>query len=955
MTNTKTIARNTGWFSIENVINAVVALTTSIAINRYLGPHKNSYLISISYIAGLVGSLGGMGIPATTRKYMAEFIGMGDRGTARYIYLRTLVLQVGLATLATCGLLYWVLGNAGADYKLASALLALSVWPSMVNSISAQANTAAEDLSKNLFGSIASSLTYFLGIAATVWFQWGVVGIGASLLIMRIVDLLVRFFPTMKRVLAWEITHAHPLELHRRMMPFALQAVGSMFVAQIVWGRSEILLLMKFCSDVNQVPYYSVAFTMAEVLLVVATIFGTAAGATIFAQYGRDKSKLPELAASTFRYIALMSIPLHFIMVSLAVPALLLFYGRKFEDAAMVVALAPLLCMFKAFLAPAQNLLESTERQRYVIAATVIAGAIDIGVAWYLIPAHGAVGACIGNGAAQLTAVGIMWAVGIHRYNVKLPWAQVAKVVFISALASLTAHYFAVRMAPLWAILYGGSAALIVLFGFFYLMRVLELEDHQRFMILAGMLPRPIVHPAGRLLSLLTRPEVSGKVSGTAYPLPERNIGFSAMIAIAYQRTLPASARRYLLDLRNTCKGLALKAKLKPIRVDACLQGGDNGISAATFARMTGDIRRASRPISEWPQVKLLREYDIIGEKLWEPDCFERTDYYRNAVMNIEIFGRYFDAISPGQIHWGARRFVYAYCGVDSRIAAQDIPHYERNPYEYIAVHPIKDSSCYQVHEGHHRLALAYMKGLREVQGLILHPPVTTPVQDLLLDVLWLKSRRELYQPVDSPDVANWILVRRCSDRLAKMMEFMRAGNLMPPACSSYLDVASSYGWFVSEMSKAGFQAEGVERDPTAISVGRVFYGLGPDQVHRADAVGFLRAHQGQFDVTSCFSLAHHYILNPQNVSAEELLGLLDSATRRVMFFDMGQSHEYQGEKFKGWDPDHIHRWLEANTTFTRIVRLGEDEDAVPPNEGNFGRMLFACLRDAAGAKWELV
>ncbi|MGA2351506.1 MAG: polysaccharide biosynthesis C-terminal domain-containing protein [Terracidiphilus sp.] len=507
MTNTKTIARNSGWFSIENIINAVVMFTTSIAINRYLGPHKNSYLISVSYIATLVSSLGGMGIPATTRKYMAEFIGMGDRGTARYIYLRTLMLQTGLATLATYGFLYWVLGDAQGEYKLASALLALSIWPSMINSISAQANTAAEDLSKNLPGSIAGALTYFVAIVATVVLQWGVVGVGVSLLLMRSIDFLVRFFPTMKRVLAWEITHPHPPGLRQRMTPFALQAVGSMFVAQIVWGRSEILLLMKLCSDVNQVSYYSVAFTMAEQLLLVATIFGTAAGATIFAQYGRDKSKLPNLATSTFRYIALMSIPLHFIAASLAVPALLLFYGHKFEGAAMVVALAPLLCMFKAFLAPAQNLLESLERQRYVIAATVIAGIIDISVAWYLIPAHGAVGACIGNGAAQLTAVGLMWGVSVYLYKIKLPWAQTAKIIFISVLAAITAHYIAVRLAPVWGILFGGSASLIVLFGLFHVMRVLEPEDHDRFRQLAGMLPTLMREPANALLSLLAYPE----------------------------------------------------------------------------------------------------------------------------------------------------------------------------------------------------------------------------------------------------------------------------------------------------------------------------------------------------------------------------------------------------------------------------------------------------------------
>ncbi len=945
MENTKTIARNTGWFSVENIINAVVLFTTSIAINRYLGPQKNAYLIYVSYIASLVSSLGSMGIPATTRKYMAEFIGMGDRGTARYIYLRTLLLQLGLATLATCGFVFWVARTASGEYWLASVLIVLSIWPAMINFISAQANTAAEDLAKNLPGSIASALVYFIAITATVVFQWGVVGIGASLLLMRTVDFLVRFFPTMKRVMAWETTHAHPPGLRQRMTPFALQAVGSMFVAQIVWGRSEIILLKALCSDVKQVSFYSVAFTMAEQLLLVATIFGTAAGATIFAQYGRDKSKLPELAASTFRYIVMMSIPLHFIAASLAYPALLLFYGHKFEGAAVVVTLAPLLCMFKAFLAPAQNLLESFEQQRFVIGATVIAGVIDVSVAWYLIPAHGAVGACIGNGAAQLVAVGLMWMAATCLYKARLPWLLLAKIVFISALASLTAHYVAMGMAPLWAILCGGSAALVVLFGLIYLMRVLEPEDHSRFKLLVGMLPKPLVGRADSLLSVLTRPRSGIAGALPKYPLPEETNGISPVIAKVYRKGLPNSVRQRIWNLRTSCKGVALRIKFHPIRVDSCLRGGDNGVPAATFARMIGDIRRASAPISEWPHVKLLRQYDSIGDEIWKRETFENTDYFRNAALNIEIFGNYHSAITPDQIQWGAHRFICAYTGVGDMLPPQEGENFKRHPYEHIAVHPVKDSACYQVHEGHHRLSIAYMHGIKEVPGLILKPPVRTPIQDLLLEVLWLNGRKELYQPIDAPEVAEWILVRRCSDRLAKMTEFLNVVGLMPPAHKSYLDVACSYGWFVSEMAKIGFRAEGVERDPMALSVGKVMYGLRPGQLYRADAVTFLRALKEKYDVTSCFSLAHHFILNHMNASAEDLLQLVDSATRRVMFFDMGQCHEYTGEKLRGWDADHIHRWLEVNTSFTRIVRLGPDADAVPPNQHNFGRMLFACLR----------
>jgi len=300
--------------------------------------------------------------------------------------------------------------------------------------------------------------------------------------------------------------------LRKRMIVFAWQSVASMLVTLIVWGRSEILLLKSLCPDVRQVSFYSLAFTMAEQLLMVATIFGAASGATIFAQYGRDKSKLPAITSSTFRYLALTTIPLHVIAASLAVPALLLLYGNRFADAAAVVVLAPLLCMFKAFIAPAQSLLQSAERQSFVIGATIVAGVVDIGVAWYLIPAHGAVGACLGNGAGQATAVGITWIASIYLFKVKLPWMQVAKVCVASVLASLTAHLIAARFAPLLGILVGGVAALAVLFVLFYLLRVLENEDHHRFRTLTGMLPKAVANPANAILLLLVRPVSASQV-----------------------------------------------------------------------------------------------------------------------------------------------------------------------------------------------------------------------------------------------------------------------------------------------------------------------------------------------------------------------------------------------------------------------------------------------------------
>jgi O-antigen/teichoic acid export membrane protein len=508
MSNTKTIAKNTGWYGLENAINSLLTLFTSIAIARTLGPEKMGYIIYVTWIASVVGDLGGLGIPTTTRKYMAEFLGMGDRGTARYIYWHTFLLQAVMASAVTAGLLFWVLSDAKGEYKLACALVVLSIWPSMVNAISAQANVASEQLSRNMPASAISISIYAMAILATVVFHWGVIGVGASMFVMRIIDFLVRLIPTMRHIFTWETTHVQPEGLGQRMFSFAWQSVAVMLVEMVVWQRSEFILLKHLCADIRQVSYYSVAFSMAERLLISASIFGSAASATVFAQYGRDKSRIPEITASTFRYLALTSIPLHCVAAALAAPALLLVYGHQYAGAAAVITLAPLLCLPKAFIMPVQTLLQSHERQGFVIGATVFAGIVDISVAWWLIGARGegAVGACIGSGAAEFTAVGLMWAIGIYLYKVKLPWALIAKVVFISAAASLSAAYIVARLSPLLGIIAGGSASLAILFTLLYAMRVLQPEDSSRLRALTGVLPQRISGPANKVIALLIRP-----------------------------------------------------------------------------------------------------------------------------------------------------------------------------------------------------------------------------------------------------------------------------------------------------------------------------------------------------------------------------------------------------------------------------------------------------------------
>ncbi len=523
MSNTKTIAKNTGWYGVETAIDNTLTLLTSIAIARYLGPEQAGYIIFVQWVAMTVCNLGAVGIPATLRKYMAEFLGKGDKGTARFIFLRTLQLQAIMATLATAGIVLYVRLDPSPELRLAGLLIALSIWPQMVNSIPAQANVAAEDLYRNMPASAISILVFFLSILATVFFHWGVVGVGASVLLSRSVGFIVRFIPTYRWISSWEITHAYPEGLRERAISFALQSLVTMGLGLVVWDRSEFILLNYLHSDISQITFYSVAFNMANRLLVSSTIFGSATGATIFAQYGRDESKLPGLVSSTFRYLAMSSIPIHTLFTALAVPILLLLYGGQYAGAEAVVLIAPLLCMSKAFFSPVQNLLQSFEKQRWIIAVTVLAGVIDMGLAWILIPAHGAVGACIANGVAQFVAIVLLWSIAIAMFKVKLPWLLTGKVALVSVAAALAGHFCAARLLPnakptahvahslqYWAVnaaavLVCGIVSLAVLLVLFYLFRILQEEDRNRLNQVASMLPGPLPTVAKAITSALIR------------------------------------------------------------------------------------------------------------------------------------------------------------------------------------------------------------------------------------------------------------------------------------------------------------------------------------------------------------------------------------------------------------------------------------------------------------------
>jgi SAM-dependent methyltransferase len=394
--------------------------------------------------------------------------------------------------------------------------------------------------------------------------------------------------------------------------------------------------------------------------------------------------------------------------------------------------------------------------------------------------------------------------------------------------------------------------------------------------------------------------------------------------------------------------GLARKLNTRSVPMNKLLWGGEQGTLAAKYARITNNFLRPSTPLRDTPHVDLLQRYKCEKESLLEPEVFKTTKYYRNALEALDITGSYFGCNKPDLIVLQARRFITDFKGQNNETLNSPLGISSRSMPVLVCRIAYSDG-CFEIVDGHHRLAIAYARGAKRHRVHILKQrAVLTPLQQRLLDVFWTKGLRLLYQPVSAPEIGSkWRKIRQCVDRRDMIAAFLRNNELMPPLAKSYLDLGSNYGWFVSEMTKLGFDAWGVDRDSAAVSLGPQIYGISPNRVIVGNLASYLDNNDRVYDVTSCFSVLHHFVLGNGPISAETLMKRIDRTTGKVLFFDTGQNHElWFKHSLTQWTPEYIAEWIKRHSSFNNVIPLGIDQDyKLPGQSRNYGRTLFACTR----------
>jgi O-antigen/teichoic acid export membrane protein len=507
------IARNSIWYGIEAAIGILATLATTIVIARLIGPQRLGYFNYIYWLSNTAGGLASLGIPATTGKYMAEYLAGGQKGIARAIFFFTLRSQCAIALVMTTIGLILVFAFVDPAYRYAAIFLVATMLPQMLTFIPSMANVGAEKVAANTRGAFAGTVVYVLLVALSLFLGWGLLGVACAVFVSRVVELAAKLIP----VLGW-VRETPPAELpasvKKRMISFSGQNMILLILNVVVWDRSDMVFLRMLQADTRQLAFFSVAFSIVEKLFLVPQIFAAGVGASQFSEYGRDRQRLPGLTATAAKYVYLCGLPMLAGAAAIGSPLIGTLYGPPYLPMVRVFQVMAIFAIPRLVILPAYNLLLATENQKPLVIWNCVCGAADVLLDLTLIPLFGAFGAAAANGIAQtLAAVGV-WVLVARRFSIRLNANFFIRLTAVCASMAAIVLIIVYRLRSWPAVAAGIGVGIVVFVLGLRFASVLAAEDRERLLALERQLPASIQASFRQVVMFIAPSQQTRQVNG---------------------------------------------------------------------------------------------------------------------------------------------------------------------------------------------------------------------------------------------------------------------------------------------------------------------------------------------------------------------------------------------------------------------------------------------------------
>jgi len=504
----RTIATNSAWLTVEFVLNTIGGLAASIAIAHVLGPVKVGYYSYLLWAVSSAAIAAKLGIPSAARKYAAEYLGAGQTGVALAILDRAWRAQRAIALVLGLGGLAVVFLFIGAEQRPYALVAALCLAPTLLMEIPTAGAAAVQQYRVTVVPSIIASTLNLVGVALALIFRWDLTGLAISLLIARVLDLALRRYSLgrvtagLRRSSADSVSDTIDRQLESRMRRFCVGAAAVEMLNLVVWDRSEIFFLGRYC-DIREVAFYSIPFNIINQVLLITRSFTSSASSHLMTKIGSDVQAAKDLTTTLLRYLAMMAFPLLLGLAALSRPLVQVVYGSAFHPAARILAILAVFSIVRAALTLVLLLFSAFDIQGLAVRVMAACAVFNLLLDLLLIPKYGALGAAVASAIAQCAGISLLWFVLASKMRLRLGWRRLLPIAAAGIGAVIPAAVLAVVWPP-WPALLGGTLAGAVLYA--PLMRIagaVKKSDREHFGSLVPLIPVRLQRAATRLMNWL--------------------------------------------------------------------------------------------------------------------------------------------------------------------------------------------------------------------------------------------------------------------------------------------------------------------------------------------------------------------------------------------------------------------------------------------------------------------
>jgi O-antigen/teichoic acid export membrane protein len=410
------------WTALSHVMPQLYILAVSIAAARFLGPDDFGRQSFIAFVGLSVQLLLTSGMGLAAMRSVAEALGRRNPAQARGLLQWAWRVQAVASVFGAAGLV--LVGVLGGSPAAAWALIGATTAIGILHAVPTAALLGAQHFRDAAIVGLVSGTITVPATIVVLAAGGGIVGMFAVEAAVAAIN-LVWTIVLAQRMLNRIAPEAAPAPALRRLAArFAMWTTVSAGLSLIAWRRSEFFFLAHYSSDA-QIGFYSIAFATVSALTallerlstVVTSAFATLRGA-------QAAERIRSGFSRSLRLLVIVSLPVAAGMIAVGPDLLRLIYGADYADAGPPLIVLAAAMPFNAVSVAATSLLAGLGDARTPLIVAAAAAAMNIALAFALIPAMDAVGAALANVGGQLltsallivfsrkAAAGLVWGGG---------------------------------------------------------------------------------------------------------------------------------------------------------------------------------------------------------------------------------------------------------------------------------------------------------------------------------------------------------------------------------------------------------------------------------------------------------------------------------------------------------------------------------------------------------------